>query len=92
MPPTKNRSPMRAAPLKSTATPDSETLGLVSTNPPMLSADVARALGVSVSRVHELDARLRPERTPGGVRVYRYDSVSAEVNRRCDAARKDTER
>lgn len=68
---------------KSTAPADSETLGSMS-NPPMLSADVARTLGVSVSRVHELDDRLQPERTPSGVRIYRYDSVLAEIDRRCE--------
>jgi hypothetical protein len=53
----------------------------------MISSDVAKVLRVSVSRVHELDNRLQPERTPfGGVRVYRADAVAVELNRRVDGA------
>lgn len=51
-------------------------------SPPMLTADVADALGLSVSRVVQLDDQLRPLRTPRGVRVYSRDVVDFEVGRR----------
>lgn len=49
---------------------------------PLLISDVAATLGVSVSRVVALDRDLKPARTPNGTRVYDYDRVQAEVDRR----------
>lgn len=44
--------------------------------------DVARALGISRSRVIALDSKLNPTRTPSGVRVYTRESVDFEIGQR----------
>lgn len=41
----------------------------------LTTGDVARALGYSPTWVGRLDAELKPERTPGGMRIYRADVV-----------------
>lgn len=48
---------------------------------PLLTQDVANRLGVSATRVHDLDDVLQPVRTPNGTRIYsaeRVDAVAAE--------------
>lgn len=47
-----------------------------------LAADVARLYGVTPARVHALDERLNPTRTPNGTRVYARDAVDFELGRR----------
>ena len=37
---------------------------------PLLATDAARVLDLSAARVRQLDAQLKPLRTPGGTRVY----------------------
>lgn len=39
--------------------------------------DVARRLGVSVARVRQLDAELRPVRLTDGRRIYELDVIQA---------------
>lgn len=55
---------------------------------PLLIADVAARLGVSKSRVAALDTRLQPEKTPGGVRIYREDAIGAELARRAERSKR----
>jgi DNA-binding transcriptional MerR regulator len=53
----------------------------------MTASQVADRLGVSRSRVHQLDAELRPERCACGTRLYNADAVAAyAVKRAADLA------
>ncbi len=51
-----------------------------------LLADVARLLGVSRSRVHALDDRLNPLRTPNGTRIYTQAAIDHEIGFRLAGA------
>lgn len=48
----------------------------------MTVGDVARALGVSVARIHQLDAELAPVRGQAGHRRYDPAQVEAVAKRR----------
>ena len=43
----------------------------------LLVGDVAKLVGLSTERVKQLDAELRPERTPSGGRIYARTVVEA---------------
>lgn len=75
---------MRWRAAKSTATPD--TCRLYTMTKPMTVATVGRILGRSRTAVIRQDARLRPERGPLGERLYDEERVSAELDRRVEAA------
>lgn len=51
---------------------------------------VRQRLGIGAARLRQadMDARLAPVRV-GRLRVYPESTVAAELNKRCDAARKD---
>lgn len=52
----------------------------------LTSGDVARVLGVSVERVRQLDAVLRPKRRASGRRFYHPRRVRAVANQRARAS------
>lgn len=48
----------------------------------MTTADVARALGLSVERIRQLDEQLKPSRAANGQRRYDPKDVEAYAKRR----------
>lgn len=55
--------------------------------PYLLTGDVARAMGVSNQRVHQLDGLLQPERGLHGRRQYDPDRVAEVLTKRAEAGK-----